>query len=184
MQQQKELQEHHEAFQHDRLVQNGMVPIVWENLQDYDLEGAEPEGMQVSVVEQPGEECSLDQALFVQWMDERLKLQLNLATKLLLLPVLEEQATEAEAALTREEFFATCLADGRAWTALCLAVHQAKRGKEASPGDKAPASAVTTPSAAAGTTASSTTPASAVTTALTQPDSSHLLATDVETWFG
>ena len=125
--------------------------------------------MQVSVVEQPGEEASLDQALFVQWMDERLKLQLNLSTKLLLLPVLEEQAKEAEKAglaegrVSGEEFFATCLADGRAWTALCQAVHQAKRGKEASPENKdteEPAKA----SAA--------------------PDASHLLATDVETWFG
>ena len=87
----------------------------------------------------------------------------------MLLPVLKAQATEAEAALLEaeamsgEKFFATCLADGRAWTALCQAVHQAKRGKEASPEDKAkeePAKA----SAA--------------------PDASHLLATDVETWFG
>ena len=55
----------HRAFQENRLVRNGRVPIAQENLEEY-KEGEEPEGLQVTVVEQH-ETCCLDEALLGRW---------------------------------------------------------------------------------------------------------------------
>ena len=57
----------HRAFQRDRLVRHGLVPILRENLNEYDPDGAEPTGMQVSVVEQGGK-FVLDKPLLGKWV--------------------------------------------------------------------------------------------------------------------
>ena len=57
-------------------MRNGRVPIQRENLEEYDPEGKEPEGLQVTVVEQ-GEHFLLDAALLGRWTAENLERQLN-----------------------------------------------------------------------------------------------------------
>ena len=71
-----EAQGGHRAFQQDRLVRHGLVPISRENLEEYDPDGSEPTGLQVSVVEQGGK-FVLDKPLLGKWLGEHLKLQLN-----------------------------------------------------------------------------------------------------------
>ena len=56
----------HQAFHLDFGAGNGPVPVNRKNLDDYHPDGAEPEGLEVSIVDS-GENLELDEALLGRW---------------------------------------------------------------------------------------------------------------------
>ena len=111
------LLEQHRAFQKNGLHVDG-VRVSTVNLDAYDLQGKEPEGMDVTVVEQR-QDILLDEALFAKWIDGVYDGQLNIQVKVLLRDMLGEPAlAEGE----EEVGFAS-----RAWPVLRKAVKEALR---------------------------------------------------------
>ena len=68
----------HEAFQYNRLVQNGLVPINRANLDDYGKNEGEPPGLDVVELDQKSG-WTVDTTLLDKWLSGNHPLQLNVA---------------------------------------------------------------------------------------------------------
>ena len=68
----------HEAFQYDRLVQNGLVPINRANLEEYSKSECEPPGLDVVELDQKSG-WTVDATLLDKWLSSIHPLQLNVA---------------------------------------------------------------------------------------------------------
>ena len=68
----------HEAFQYNRLVQNGLVPINRANLDEYGTNECEPPGLDVVELDQKSG-WTVDAALLDKWLSGIHPLQLNVA---------------------------------------------------------------------------------------------------------
>ena len=66
----------HEAFQYDRLVQNGLVPINRANLEEYSKSECEPPGLDVVELDQRSG-WTIDTTLLDKWLSGNHPLQLN-----------------------------------------------------------------------------------------------------------
>ena len=68
----------HEAFQYNRLVQNGLVPINRANLEEYSKSECEPPGLDVVELDQKSG-WTVDATLLDKWLSRNHPLQLNVA---------------------------------------------------------------------------------------------------------
>ena len=68
----------HEAFQHNRLVRNGLVPVNHENLKEYSKDECEPPGLDVMELDQKFG-WTVDATLLDKWLSGIHPLQLNVA---------------------------------------------------------------------------------------------------------
>lgn len=87
----------HRAFQKNRLVRNGLVPVNRDNLQRYPEDGGEPADTQVTTVDQRDDMC-LDELLFSKWIAGNTPMQLSVVLELhlrSLVPGKEKQEDDA-----------------------------------------------------------------------------------------
>ena len=68
----------HQAFQHNRLIRNGMVTINRQNMDDYNKKEGEPPGLDVVELDQKSG-WTVDTTLLDKWLSGNHPLQLNVA---------------------------------------------------------------------------------------------------------
>ena len=109
----------HQAFHLDFGAGNGPVPVNRKNHDDYHPDGAEPEGLEVSIVDSGGN-LELDEALLGRWLGESMELQLNGQVRLKL-----EEEMEKDAGSTPGDAAPELSWEKRAWPVLRRLVREA-----------------------------------------------------------